>query len=255
MTSPDPTDQSMPPSEATDRFFEAFKRIEHQLRQRGREAGSDTSFKDLVGQASQWEYGEVGAYHQRLLAFKDLRNAIAHIPEDGDRRPIATPRDDVVREIEHVADTITSPPTVDSILGRDVFDVLGNELISKVAAKMKENDYSQAPVVYADNNFRTLLTTNTIARWFAESSENRTNREKACVDDVLEYREQEDEHEILRPDATLFDVLQIFEHPTEDEVPPYAIVVTNGGEESGRVEGILTAFDLPAIYSRLTPAS
>jgi predicted transcriptional regulator len=233
------------------RFFDAFKRVEHTLRSRLEEATSETEYGELIDDAAQAGFVSVKTYNDRLQTFANLRHAIAHYPDDGEREVIADPRDSVVEDIEAIADNVETPPTVEEVCVEDVTDVVGNEFVADVARRMKEADYSQAPVVDYEGHFRTLLTTNTIARWFAEASENDEEMREAEVDDVLDYREREDACEILGPQDNLFKVLTIFETTEEGRPPPYAIVVTAGGRENGEIEGILTPFDLPQVYDTL----
>lgn len=233
-----------------ERFLDAFNRIEKALcRDLGEQP--DTPYRTLIGEAAKINHGPVSAYQHRLITFGYLRNAIVHEPDGESSEVIARPRTDVVEEIERIADNLESPPTIDSVIRGEVYTVLGNQLVRNVAHEMKERDFSQAPVVASDGMLRTLLTTNSIARWFAEASWENTELEDATIRDVLDYREREDGYTVLSPSSTVFDIVETFETGTGDHIPPYAAIVTNDGTDTGAVEGIVTPYDLPAVFDAL----
>jgi predicted transcriptional regulator len=242
----------MPESNA-DRFLDAFNRIEDRLR-KVFNAEPDTGYNDMIGAAAQEQHSPIHVYQQRLIRFGYLRNAIVHNPKDGGE-VIANPRDDIVQQIEDIANTLESPPTVDSFCSRDVYSVIGNQLVREVAHEMEQKDYSQAPVVYSDNTYRDLLTTNAVARWFAVTSHESDTIDvsEATVSDVLRHREsQRDLDHILESGASLFEVIDAFDVATDgNEIPPYAVVVTSDGSPQGTVKGIITTFDLPEVYRRI----
>lgn len=237
-----------------DRFLHAFNRIEKELQQVLKDAGLGIGYKALVAKAAKRGYLPASTYQQRLITFGYLRNAIVHNPESSDGEVIATPRNDVVQEIEEIAEIIEAPPTVDSICSGPVYTVLGNCLIRDVAIYMKEQDFSQAPVEDYKGNFRTLLTTNTIARWFAEALQRNANLDEATVDDVLDCREREDNYELLPQSATLFELVDVFDARVEDNIPPRVAIVTKDGIKSS-IEGIATPFDLPLTFRKLSFSS
>ncbi len=233
-----------------ERFLVAFNRVEKALR---RDLGEqpDTPYRTLVGEAAKINHGPVGTYQHRLITFGYLRNAIVHEPDSEDSEVIARPRTDVVEEIEQIAENLESPPTTSSVIRGEVYTVLGNQLVRNVAHEMKERDFSQAPVVTSDGVFRTLLTTNSIARWFAEASWENAALEDAKIRDVLDYREREDGYTVLSPSSTVFDIVETFKTGTGDHIPPYAAIVTDDGTDTGAVEGIVTPYDLPSVFDAL----
>ena len=128
----------MPESNA-DRFLAAFNRIEHTLRQSLDNAGPETGYRTLIGEAAKVGYAPVNTYQQRLITFGYLRNAIVHNPDSPDGEVIADPRDNVVQEIEAFAGKLESPPTVATVYQKSVYDVLGNELVTEVAHKLNHH--------------------------------------------------------------------------------------------------------------------
>jgi predicted transcriptional regulator len=235
------------------RFLHAFNRIEKTLR-KDLEEGPGTPYKTLIGEAAKLGHRAVSAYQQRLISFSNLRNSIVHEPDSDGGEVIARPRTDIVEEIEQIADNLESPPTIESVTQRKVYTVLGNQLVRDVAQEMKERDFSQTPVITSDGTLRTLLTTNTIARWFAETSWENAQLDGATIEEVLDYREREDGYTVLSPSSTVFDIVETFATGTGDHIPPYAAIVTDDGTDSGTVEGIITPYDLPAAYDRLAPS-
>jgi hypothetical protein len=100
-----------------ERFLTAFKDIEDHLRD-FLAASPQVGFETLVTQATP-RRPAVRRYQQRLRQFGWLRNAIVH-SRDRKPKPIADPREDVVREIQAIRNAIVDPPLLSRVLNASV---------------------------------------------------------------------------------------------------------------------------------------
>jgi CBS domain-containing protein len=148
-----------------DRFLDAFKAIEDQLRRTVGET-KRVEFVDLVALAAQ-ENAAVRDVADQLRRYARLRNAIVHNANDKRRRAIAEPRKDVVEDIEWIRLVVTKPPLLVSVLGAKVAVCLPTDPIRRAAQKMADGDFSQLPV-YSDGQVIDLLTSEAIARWMTQ---------------------------------------------------------------------------------------
>lgn len=123
-------------------------------------------FTTLKG--SEYEPIFIKTYEDDLKEFADLRNAIVHERCGGE--PIAEPHYKTVIQLEKIRDYITAPPTVEPIFFNDVITCKPDDRIGETAKTMLKNSFSQIPI-YDAEEFKGLLTTETISRWLADRLE------------------------------------------------------------------------------------
>lgn len=233
----------------SDRFLEAFNRIEKYLRKRTRSERWE-GFYQLIRKASQF-IPAVREYGDDLKEFADLRNAIVHERTDG--RVIAEPHEWVVNKIEKLADLILRPPKVIPHFQRRVLSLSDREPIASAIKAMYEHDYSQIPIV-GNGTFAGLLTSNTIVRWLGARSNRGTvgpNQMETPIADVLRYSEYADNYRFVSRDTTLFEVLEYFQDYEQKGKRLDALLITHHGKSTESFLGIITVWDFPRVYQSL----
>ncbi len=231
----------------SDRFIDAFNKIEEYLR-RYTKRGKSESFYALVATASE-SHATVRRFSTDLKEFADLRNAIVHERTDG--HVIAEPNDAAVEAIEHIASLLLNPPKVIPLFQSEVETVSVDDPITEAVRTMFEKSFSQVPV-YDGISFVGLLTSNSIARWLgARATEDIFSLSETPVSDVLEYTEDTENFYFLRRDATVFEVLEAFHTFERQGKRLEAILITQNGKRSESLMGIITIWDLPKIYADL----
>ena len=150
----------------SDRFLQAFNRIEQHLRREARE-DKFVSFGKLVRVAEKRDR-IVRRYAVDLHEFADLRNAIVH--ETTDSHVIAEPNDRTVKHIEAIAAALGEPPLVAPDFIRKVVTVVETDAIGEAVGLLKGRNYSQLPVT-KQGQFYALLTSNTVARWLGAAAD------------------------------------------------------------------------------------
>jgi CBS domain-containing protein len=231
------------------RFLAAFNDIEDRFR---RVLGLDehAEFAQMARQYSD-KKRLPPAQRDALLAFASLRNAISH-SRFYDGHPIAEPVQEVVDEIEHLRDQITSPPKALTVLGsRQVYLTRPSDPISAVLERIARFDYSQVPV-YDDIRYVGILTTNAIARWLAHQLElNQGLAEGEPVHRVLEFAEPHERARLARPAITAAEALDQLAHGGEGRTPVTALIVTEGGRPTDTPLRMITSSDLSALSAAL----
>lgn len=228
-----------------DRFLGAFSAIERRLRVIA-EADRGASFYALVDRAGQRSRA-VLQFGVDLKEYADLRNAIVH--ERGDGRPIADPREETVTAIEVIQKVLEDPPRLLQVLKVSVQSCGSADPIGLAARQMYDGDFSQLPV-YDGHSFVALLTAETVARWLAASLESGIGLvEEAPVRNVLGYAEDQDNHQLVSRDATVFDALQSFDIYSARGKSLDAILVTHAGKRDEKLLGIVTIYDIPRLLA------
>ena len=185
----------------------------------------------------------------RHLAF--LRNFLIHHHKH--ERRLALPHPNALARITSIRDRLRQPASlIDVFGGREVVECGPEELVGKVAARMLDKNLSQIPVCCGPN-ISALLTTDTIARWLAESLARIGGMtEEAPVKDVLLCAEQkEDNYELLAPNDTVIDALGWFDRCLRSRRRLDAILITEGRAPKTPILDIITAFDIPTLYAQL----
>lgn len=231
----------------SDRFLQAFNRIEKHLRRKVQE-DKFGSFGALVRNVEKRDR-TVRRYAVDLHEFADLRNAIVH--ESTDSHVIAEPNERTVREIEALALALVKPPEVAPSFIHGVVSLSETASIGEAVALMQERDYSQIPITKQET-FHGLLTNNTIVRWLGASVKNDIlSLSETSVAEVLTHEEASEGHVFIGRDATLFDVLDAFEHARNTGKVLSALLITHSGKSHEKIVGIVTASDLPTVLGSL----
>jgi len=231
----------------SEKFLQVFNTIEKHLRWL---TGSDryTPFYQLVDRASA---GDAAVRRMRtdLLEFADLRNAIVHERTDG--HVIAEPNEISVQRFEKIKSLLTEPPGVGNYMVRNVRILPAEMAIGKAAELLYKSGFSQAPV-YSGEIYLGLLTTDTIARWFADYLEAEiVDIATTRVDEVLEYTEDKEHVYFLDRSATVFHVFELLDKYQGLGKRLDAILVTHSGSSKEKLLGMLTIWDLPELYKAI----
>lgn len=233
-------------TEGSKRFLTAFYGVEKHLE---RIAGSKKgpgyrdTFYDLVNAASKGD-AAVRRYEVDLKEYADLRNAIVHERRGDDA--IAEPHPEIVTALEAILANLTKPPLVSSRFTKTVVTCSPSDPISKATRIMREGNFSQVPVY--DDEFRGLLTGETVARWLAS----RLSLDEIIIGEPVEVvmRETEDPDNfvLLARTATIFDAKERFDDYYRRGKSLDAIVISDAGRTRDTPLGIITVFDYPNLF-------
>lgn len=227
-------------------FLEYFRKIERILG-RTREENLDRfdpiGFKRLVRDDDTLSK----TMKDDLEEFADLRNAIVHRSR---KRPIAEPNEWVIKRIKEIATFLADPPRI--TYSRPV-TLEPATPVHEAMDLMRRNKFSQIPVC-RNGVFVGLLTTDTIARWLADSVANEEPVSFSVpVTEILPFAEDTvtANHDFLHRNAAQIEVIRLFNKWTREGRRLSAVLITENGLSSEKLLGILTVWDLPGIYRDL----
>ena len=231
----------------SDEFLNAFNEIERHLR-RMTDASKETPFYILVREAGD-THAAVRRFSNDLKEFADLRNAITHERTDG--HVIAEPNDRAVADIKRVALLLIYPPRVVPQFQKQVFALQTSDPVAEAVKSMVTRSFSQIPI-YEDDRFRGLLTAEDVARWLGRCAEEDIfSLRETRIEHVLKHTEEEEDCCFVTKNATLFQALHIFEGCQKEGRKLEAILITENGRAHESLLGMITVWDLPAIYDEL----
>lgn len=236
---------------ATDRFLDAYASIERVLR-RSVGDGTADSFASLVGRAAKHN-SIVRRFQTDLRELGDLRNAIVHERSDG--HPIAEPFRSTVDLIEKIARLVDDPPLALSIVGQmSVQTCSPTATVAEAAMQMRAGDFSQLPVVEERRTIG-LLTAETITRWLASqlSADGGVILAEHTVEEVLPHTESPDGQWTIVPrTASVFEVLDLFEHSFTAGQELDAVLFTDRGTADQAILALAAVYDVPRLYRAIT---
>ncbi len=125
------------------RFINAYNKIESALRAQNN-YGTSVTYSEAVRRASR-NNSIVRKYEDDLVSYGMLRNAIVH--NSNDQYVIAEPFDDVVKDYEHIANLICTPPlAINTSCVKQVKCVDAKITLKEALIYMSKTGYSSFPV-------------------------------------------------------------------------------------------------------------
>jgi predicted transcriptional regulator len=192
---------------------------------------------------------EVKRFRVDLKEYADLRNAIVHERSDG--HVIAEPNERAVRDIQRIESLILKPPIVIPLFQQKVQCLEESSSIGQAVSLMHKHSFSQIPITKS-GSFLALLTANTVARWLgAQVDDDDFSADGTTIAKVLKYTEDPENHAFLSKGSTLFQVLERFDVFERRGKSLEAVLITEKGNKSEALLGILTVFDLPKVLIKI----
>jgi CBS domain-containing protein len=186
------------------------------------------------------------AQHE-LQTFAKLRNAIVHthLPNAA---PIATPNEAAVAEYEKmVAGLLYPPPALSVAIALDnIFTTGWDERVRDVVAVMNEHVYTHAPIL-RDGAVVGVFSENTLFSSLAAHAPLEITDETRFEElrEFLALDRHASEFFVFVPEtATLADLLICFRKNFAEKKRLAAVFITENGRDTGRLRGLVTAWDI-----------
>lgn len=227
------------------RFLDAFSSIESVFKSWNKTDKSH-SFSNYVHYYSK-NHSLVKQYRDDLLEFSQLRNAIVH-DRAGNNEVIAQPHQEVVEEIEMIAQALTHPPLLSSVSFNKLVTCQIHDSLVVVMNKMNSTDFYQLPVL-DDVMVVGLLNTQMIMEFMMKNlHSNSFDFEGVKVSDVLNTKHKA-EYELLYDDSEIIEVIDLFYAYQESGKNLAAVIVLNDRSKKEGPIGILTSRDIPRLLN------
>lgn len=167
----------------------------------------------FVIRATRFKNPVIQAHYESLLAFVELRNLLVH---ETFGYVLAEPTEDVVRLMTHIVSKIKDPVRVKDMFIFDVISIHLEDKLSDVLKIVDDRGYTHFPV-FDDNTWIGLLTDNGITHYLSHQlKEDIISIREIKIVDVFASDEHFKDVSIVHPDATLYEVIDIFDskqHP------------------------------------------
>jgi predicted transcriptional regulator len=231
-----------------ERFLNAYSAIEHEM-ERILNLKEHRRFFELVDKSARVN-PVIERYRFDLKEYSELRNAIVHDRSGGEI--IAVPTKETVEHIERIAGLLLEPPRVAPLFLKEVLRLSADYPVARAIREFSRNSYTQAPV-YDDGRMIGLLTSNMIVKWMgiSLSSDDSFDIERVKISDVLKIAGHENNYEVVSVNKSLFEIPELFYRWQQRGKKLEAVFITQNGDISEPLKGIITKRDLPQVYREL----
>lgn len=223
-----------------DRFISAYNQIDYSLRTIY-DFKRSMSFSDVVRRSVVLN-SVVRKYEEDLIDYGRLRNAIIH---NGNRKyVIAEPHDDVVVQIEKLAELISEPPlAIDRVGNREVIIINQDMSIGKAMELMARTGYSNLPTYGGDKligilNGRKLI--NILGNKLADGINIQEFVDNTSVGTIIQDMGNDYYFMLADEELTIDEAMNYFENNRKLLI----ILITKNGKDSSRPLGIISSADI-----------
>ncbi len=223
-----------------DRFISAYNQIDYSLRTIY-DFKRSMSFSDVVRRSVVLN-SVVRKYEEDLIDYGRLRNAIIH---NGNRKyVIAEPHDDVVVQIEKLAELISEPPlAIDRVGNREVITINQDMSIGKAMELMARTGYSNLPTYAGDKligilNGRKLI--NILGNKLADGINLQEFVDNTSVGTIIQDMGDDYYFMLADEELTIDEAMNYFENNRKLLI----ILITKNGKDSSRPLGIISSADI-----------
>ena len=237
------------PMKNSERFILAYNTISKEL-ERMLGVKKYVPFYRLVDMGKK-KNSIIMTYKDELKDLSHLRNAIIHdksFPEYA----IAEPHISIVELIEKIANELVKPKKLIPFFEKKVKTFQKDDKIIDVLREVKKKRYSQFPV-YDQERFVGLVTNRGITGWIASNMDNdRTAYLDGKLSDVLTYESNnEQKYVFMNKDQNVYDVREKYlQHTDIYSTRLEAVLITENGDPSEKLLGIVTPYDLMKIHTK-----
>ena len=224
-----------------ERFLEIYNEVDRFLTDFS--SGKYESYSDKIRNSTK---PIIKRYHDQLLDYGDLRNAIVHRPKKDDNY-IANPLDKVVKDFEYILEKLKNPPRVFSKFCFKVEGVKQNEKLDSALKIMCAKSFSQMPI-FDDEGEKVveILNTNTISRWLGRNiKNNEIVEENPTISELFQDIEFRKNYKFISKECDTYTAYhyfteQIKKHSRNLDV----LLITNNGKENEPLLGLITVADI-----------
>lgn len=223
------------------RFIVAFNKIEQNLKDMIGGTSYITFFRSI--DLAKKHNATVRKFEDDLREFADLRNAIVHHRTSAEYI-IAEPHSEVVELIEHIEQLLSQPVTVGTMFARRVYTFGAEDSLAEALRSVRERNFMQLPI-YQEGKFIGLITAAGIARWLAQTVEEKIiSREMTTMADILQHERAGENHRFIASNASVYEAEEIFKQSVMEGGRLEALLITRNGKKEEKLTGIITPIDL-----------
>lgn len=229
------------------RFINAYNLIDMALRHQG-DMRRSLSYTEAVRRASR-ENPIVAKYEDKLIDYGRLRNAIVH--NTNGETIIAEPHDNVVKDYEHIASLITTPPlAINTVAKKVVSTIEYNVKLKEVIEYDYTSGFSNIPI-FKNGMLIGVANSSKILEVLGKKIHEKVNIseyiENTSIEEVLEEFTADNYYTIVSQKVTLDKVLSLF----DENRKLLLVLITKNGTLLESPVGIITISDIVDINKTL----
>lgn len=225
-------------------FLTIFNKIEQHLDEMNNST-KHYGFRRLVDRLSK-ENALINKHKTQLVDFLELRNALVH---KSTGEPIAEPNPEVITQMEEIYQELTTPLQAMRIASKPVFTVTIKTPLKEVIQAMNQNFYTSIPI-YSRDLFVGVFSDHSLTKWLAHVNQHLKISE-ISLSQLQDYFDREDDkfngYQFMDLKTDIPTVRKAFTQFTQEKKRLGAIFLTKNGQKAEKIEGIITAWDLPKI--------
>jgi len=222
-----------------ERFVEKYKRLEKAVRAAYRLKDRD-SIVFYLSKDNRFK-----KYAGEVKLCQSVRNVIQHEPRFGDKYPVQ-PSEDMLNFIDELIDTIENRVKVIQIATRNVVSSEMDGDVREVMAKMREKGYNHVPILEG-GVVKGVFSRSSLFNMIVDKGDggNTDPRTFADMRDYLGFEDRGAEEFIfVSRDMYVEELEELFEAEIKKARRVSAAFVTDTGDKSGRLLGMITPWDL-----------
>lgn len=182
----------------------------------------------------------VARYQEKLKYFGDLRNQLVHGFRLENKHYVLA-SDYAVEQIKTVYEEVRNPTMVRSLCTKPLYTCTTSESVQTVVSKMKRLGVSHVPLFDAQGKLVDVLSERALAYSLMKESDKKPIR----IGDIS-LQDDNDEYIIISPETSLYHVEDYFMQAMKQGKSLWSLLITQTGDATGEVLGIITINDLPA---------
>jgi len=197
-------------------------------------------------QIKNWNYSLskfIKIYFEEFKNFWYIRNELVHKYQN-----YIDITDTTIDNIQKYVNILKNPKTCYDYFKVDVFQCSQNDKLVDIIKIMKDNLYTNIPVYSSDNQFVWILSESSITYFIWEKIEEDGTLllENIKIWDI-NLDNWNDLHEFISRRVNIYEIEEMFNNSIKDNKRLGAIFITNLWKDSEKIDGIITAWDLPKI--------
>ena len=188
-------------------------------------------------------------FNKRKLwhTYRDFRNVLTH----GDRvndNDIAEMTKEAYEQFTKMTDKIINPKRASNICIKDVYKAKDDTSLNAVLETMKQNDFSNVPVVDKDNHVIGVFSHYTLFLYFGNNSEVIVEPQKTKIDMFKKYytigMNNETAYKFIAKNTNINEIIDLFTQNKNEKKHLGALLVTANGNKNEPLAGIITKDDI-----------
>ena len=221
------------------RFITAYNTIDQTLRAIYNFKRNMT-FSDMIRRSVSLN-SVIRRFEDKLIDYARLRNAIIH--NSNEEYVIAEPHDDVVAEMERIAQMVSCPPLVIDTVAKNVLTIKGEMSLKDVFIMFASTGFKNIPV-YGNGEILGIASPARLVEWVGTELKNNkdidTFLEKTEVSQILYKTDAEVRYCVRSDRLTIQEALDIFYSNRKIN----SILITRSGGTKEPIRGIITVADI-----------